>query len=234
MIRFFIKISLECIIIYTRWITKSIIKNSSNNKHNYVGLENCEIYYINLDHRVDRKNNMEKEFSKLNINNSERFSAIKNSNGALGCSISHKSIYQKVKNKNKPVLICEDDALFLTSRTHIDNIIIEFLKDSRLDVLCLAYNDLFKIRVNRHFFITSNTQTMSCYLLKPYVINDFIEMADTSISGLSENKPEEYFAIDMVWKNLQRSYIFALPYTRFVVQKPSYSDIRKTEVNYNI
>jgi glycosyl transferase family 25 len=231
--RFFIKKNLECLILKIRLIKKLIFKYPSNYKYKYDGLDKLEIYYINLDHRVDRRENIQKEFSKLKIKNTKRVSAIKNNNGALGCAMSHKSIYQKVSKDNNPVLIFEDDASFLISRYDIDKLIFEFLNDPSLDILCLAYNELYKIRYNKYFFITSDTQTMSCYLLKPHVINDFIEMSEISISALQENKAENNYAIDMVWKNLQRKYLFALPYTRAVIQTPSYSDIRNTEVNYN-
>jgi GR25 family glycosyltransferase involved in LPS biosynthesis len=61
-----------------------LIENSNNTK----------AYYINLEERLDRKENIEKELSKLNINY-ERFNAVKHTIGALGCTISHMKALEK-------------------------------------------------------------------------------------------------------------------------------------------
>ena len=77
----------------------------------------CNAFYINLDHRVDRKEHVESELSKIGIK-AERFSAIKMENGAIGCSMSHLKILQNAfKNKMEHVLIVEDDITFLDVET---------------------------------------------------------------------------------------------------------------------
>ena len=50
-------------------------------------------FYINLDHRTDRKEHVEKELNIIGVNAS-RFEAIKMENGAIGCSMSHLKILQ--------------------------------------------------------------------------------------------------------------------------------------------
>ena len=70
-------------------------------------------FYINLDHRTDRKEHVEKELGKLGIQ-AERFNAIKMQNGAVGCSMSHLKILQDARTKKLDhVLIMEDDISFL-------------------------------------------------------------------------------------------------------------------------
>jgi len=44
--------------------------------------------YINLHERTDRKEHVEKELEKMNIQG-ERVEAIRNDVGAIGCSLSH-------------------------------------------------------------------------------------------------------------------------------------------------
>jgi len=52
------------------YVKKKIKKEYNPNKIN-------KIYYINLDHRLDRKNHIENVLSKIDINNIERFNAVK-------------------------------------------------------------------------------------------------------------------------------------------------------------
>lgn len=73
-----------------------------------------KIYCINLDERTDRWERAQTEFKKIGLENVERFSAIKNPVGAIGCRDSHLSIIKKSKEENlKNVLIFEDDVLFI-------------------------------------------------------------------------------------------------------------------------
>ena len=71
-----------------------------------------KIVYINLKKREERKEQIENELKMLKIpsNKIERFDAIVNTNGALGCSLSHISVLKRAKeNKWSNVLILEDD-----------------------------------------------------------------------------------------------------------------------------
>ena len=74
------------------------------------------IIYINLEERVDRKNLLLNEISKIH-NNIERFNAIKYNGidngyiGGTGCSLSHiGALKHAIKNNYKNVLIMEDDS----------------------------------------------------------------------------------------------------------------------------
>lgn len=111
--------------------TQSIFKTNS-----------WKAYYINLDHRTDRKENVEKEFLKNNIT-AERFSALEDKDivnfpdlklsnvcrfprnhgtrirtvGEWGCTLSHYSVLKKSLDKQNmdslsPIVIFEDDVRF--------------------------------------------------------------------------------------------------------------------------
>ena len=70
-------------------------------------------YYINLEHRTDRKEHVELQLKTLGIEAS-RFDAIKMENGAIGCSLSHlKLLEQALENQYDHILIMEDDITFL-------------------------------------------------------------------------------------------------------------------------
>ena len=46
------------------------------------------ILYINLDHRTDRKEYVEKQLNSIGLSG-ERFNAVKDENPNIGCSLSH-------------------------------------------------------------------------------------------------------------------------------------------------
>jgi GR25 family glycosyltransferase involved in LPS biosynthesis len=56
-------------------------------------------FYINLEHRTDRKELVEKELENIGIK-AERFNAIKMENGAVGCSMSHLKLLQDALKNN--------------------------------------------------------------------------------------------------------------------------------------
>jgi GR25 family glycosyltransferase involved in LPS biosynthesis len=228
----YIKKFLSIIYLYFRWFKRNIDNFLYPIDSSDISIDALEFIYINLDHRVDRRVEIESEFHKLGIINYKRYPAIKNSFGALGCALSHERVLEVAKSKVTPTVICEDDALFLINRTLLEGIVSKFYKDPRLDVLCLAYNEFNKIRVGRDFYVSSDVQTMACYIAKEYVLQDLCKVAKISISRLSEGGAEEEFAIDQVWKSLQKKYFFCFPIVRAVKQRPSYSDIRDQDVIY--
>lgn len=228
----YIKKFLSIINLYFRWFKRNIDVFLNPTDSFDVSIDSLEFIYINLDHRVDRRVDIENEFYKLGIINYKRYPAIKNSYGALGCALSHERVLEGAKSKLIPTVICEDDALFLINRTLLEDIVSNFYKDPRLDVLCLAHNEFNKIRVGRDFYVSSNIQTMACYIAKDHVLQDLCKVAKTSISGLSDGGAEEEYAIDQVWKTLQKKYFFCFPIVRAVKQRPSYSDIRDQDVIY--
>lgn len=217
-----------------RWVFISCNFFLLKKKYRNYTLDDCEIFYINLEHRIDRLKKIEDQFSRLGIYNAKKIKAIRNDFGALGCALSHKSIYEQVIDRNKLIVICEDDVVFHCSKTELENLINTFYNDSRLDVLCLAHKSKLKMSVSDVFYITPNIQTMSCYVLKPSMVTKFIFIANQSISGLMNGKTERTHAIDQVWKKLQSSNIFVVPKLKCVTQGQSYSDIRKKVVNYNV
>lgn len=198
------------------------------------GLKKCDIFYINLDHRDDRRKQIESELVKLDIDHAVRFSAKKNKNGALGCSLSHFSVLNSRKQQTgRLIMVCEDDCEFIANREVVDRIIDKFDSDKRLDVLCLAYNAFNGVKVDDTFSITSDTQTTACYVLKPNVVEPFLKVAKLSISLLEKGKSSDVAAIDMVWKKIQKQFLFAIPNQKIAKQRISFSDIEKEIVDYN-
>jgi GR25 family glycosyltransferase involved in LPS biosynthesis len=200
-----------------------------------INLGELRIVYVNLDRRRDRKKEIEKEFEGLGIQHAERFSAIENTDGGLGCAKSHTACLLLIGGEDfRPTLICEDDIEFLAPRETIESVVDEFLLNPLLDVLCLGNALIEKPKkISPQLSISNNVQTTSCYLVKKEAVSPLVEVAQKSVEGLSAGRDYGRYAYDQVWKSLQQGrLIFAVPNTRLVRQRSSYSDIEKKIVSY--
>lgn len=199
------------------------------------GLDRCDIVYINLDHRTDRREKIEAEFAKIAARNVTRFAAHKHARGAIGCAMSHRDVIETANPATGRIaMICEDDLEFIVPRARLDHLIESFYRDSRMDVLCLAYNRRNGVAVSEDFLITSSTRTMSCYLVKPHVIAALRESARESVARLEAGEADKTAAVDMTWQSVQRRFIFALARPRAAQQSASYSDILGRAVDYGL
>lgn len=199
-----------------------------------VGLERCSLTYINMEHRTDRRGHFESQAASLGLKHYRRFEGVRADPGGLGCSLSHQRILQEWSTSDAELLmVCEDDALFLASRSEIDAVIEEFAADSRLSVLALANNTPWRIPISDSLAISSDIQTTACYVVKPDAVSGLLDAARTSIAGFRAGNLVGA-AIDQVWKSFQREVFFAVPRRRMVVQMPSHSDIEGQWKNYGV
>lgn len=193
------------------------------------------VFYINLEHRVDRKNHVEEQLNNIGLKGS-RFNAIRTANGAVGCSMSHLRIIQNaIKNNLDHVLIVEDDITFLEPDL-FKHQINEFFKlhGNKWDVILLAGNnfppyttvDSTCIKVNR-------CQTTTGYLVNGHYLKVLEQNIKMGLTHLL-NKPNERnkFAIDKFWFILQQASNWFLITPPTVIQREDYSDIEQRVVSY--
>ena len=98
-------------------------------------------FYINLEHRTDRREQIEQELLIMGIN-SQRFNAIHTTNGSIGCTMSHLRLLEKAILENySHILILEDDIQFLEPETFKINF-NKFLKlhENNWDVIIFSGN----------------------------------------------------------------------------------------------
>jgi len=195
----------------------------------------CNAFYINLDHRLDRKEHVENELSKIGIK-AERFNAIKMENGAIGCSMSHLKILQNAfKNKMGHVLIVEDDITFLNVETFRNSFNV-FLQNrgNNWDVILLAGNNMPPYtRVDETSIQVTRCQTTTGYLVNGHYIQKLMENVKMGLHNLIKYpKHHAIYAIDKFWQELQKvdKWFLCTPVT--VVQREDYSDIEKRNTNY--
>lgn len=193
------------------------------------------IFYINLDTRPDRKTHFENQMKMLKWS-AQRFNAIKNKNGAIGCSLSHLAllIYAKQNNLDH-ILIMEDDIMFLNPYTFVDNLNKFLQKEINFDILLIAGNNMGDYqRIDENCIKVSKCQTTTGYLVKNNYYDKLINNIQTGISLLLKYpKMRDFYAIDQYWASLQQSDNWYLLTPLTVTQKPDYSDIESRVTNYS-
>jgi len=195
------------------------------------------IFYINLEHRTDRKDHIERQLKSVGLNKFERFNAVKLANGRAGCSMSHYQCLKLAKDrKYDHVLICEDDLTFLNPKLFMKQI-NEFFKTKTIpdwDVLLLGGNNVPPYQVVDNTCVrVSHCQTTTCYLVNGHYFDTLLENIKEGIPLLIK-EPEKYgyYAIDMYWLHLQKINIWLLIVPLTVIQKEDFSDIEQRVTNY--
>ena len=189
--------------------------------------------YINLESRVDRDIHIKRELMRMGFLNSERFPAVSNENGAIGCTQSHLSVVQNaIEKRSEYIFVFEDDAQFICTKRGLQNTILEFMNNSALDVLCIGNNVLDNPKkISQRLSRTQNTQTASCYLMKASAFQDFAEVLEDGLE-IMRNGDFRNGAVDIVWKRIQSTRVFVIPNRKLLIQKKSYSDITNTIVEH--
>jgi len=194
------------------------------------------IFYINLKFRPEKKISVENQLNTIGIKNPQRFNAIYNKNGALGCSFSHLKIMENAKKNQLPhVLIVEDDIFFTNPELFKEQFNKFLSRHKRFDVLLLAGNNLPPYgRIDDSCIKVTKCQTTTGYLVLEHYYDTLIENYKKGILYLL-NEPEKHikYAIDKYWFNLQEIHNWFLIIPLTVTQLSGYSDIEKKVVNYN-
>jgi glycosyl transferase family 25 len=194
------------------------------------------IFYINLDHRTDRKAHVETQLAKIGLQGFQRFNAIKMENGAVGCSMSHlKLLQQSLKSGMDHVLIVEDDIEFLDPelfKTQLDRF---FKEQSSWDVVLFAGNNMPPYeKVGDTCVKVTRCQTTTGYLVNGHYIEKLMNNVRTGLTNLLRDPTNHtVFAIDKHWFALQEKDNWFLITPLTVVQREDYSDIEKRVINYH-
>jgi GR25 family glycosyltransferase involved in LPS biosynthesis len=186
-----------------------------------------KIFYINLDKRPDRRNEIEQELNTMELPY-ERFPAIHNSNGIVGCGYSHLSVLKIARDRGyKNVLIFEDDFVFLVSKTelemHLEQLFNSF---NEFDVCFLSYNcnNFEDIPSNAFIKRVLDSQTASGYIVNEKCYSKLIDLYETFIPLLEETGQHWNYANDICWKSLQKQDMWICFDKRMGKQRAGYSD----------
>ena len=196
-------------------------------------LEN--IFYINLEHRTDRKKHVENELKKMGWNNYTRFNAIKCKNGRVGCSMSHLKILKDARDNNLDYVVVVEDDICFTQPEMFNVMMKNFLeKDIKYDVLLLAGNIRSTRQLDTFIYKASKSFTTTGYIVKKHYYDKLINNIEDGIKNLLSHPDKHmFFAIDTNWFNLQRQDNWLIFRPRTVSQLPDYSDIEERYISYN-
>ena len=189
-----------------------------------------KIIYINLEHRTDRRLEIEDELNSFGLPY-ERFNAIANPGfGILGCGLSHLSVLKMARdNKWKNILIFEDDFMFLVDRDEFEkniNLLFDIENPVDFDVCMLSYNIITSEPSEKYYFLNKvlEVQTASGYIVNEKMYDKLIELYEWAMPLLGSTKQHWIYANDQIWKKLQPSANWYSFTTRLGKQRPSYSD----------
>jgi GR25 family glycosyltransferase involved in LPS biosynthesis len=177
------------------------------------------VVYINLEHRKDRKEQIEKELSVFG-EKVQRFDAIHEpGRGHLGCSKSHIEVLKlAIQSGWKNYLVVEDDVVLdLTGYP-----ILEDLITRPYDVILLGGTALSFDKTYRCY----NSCCTTAYLVHQSYYQTLLTNFEEGVQKLEKNySKSDFYAIDQYWNPLQRSDNWYIVYPTLASQRSDYSDI---------
>jgi glycosyl transferase family 25 len=195
-----------------------------------------KIFYINLDRRTDRNQHIIDMFNECNISDDmyERFSAIEEVNGAMGCTKSHINILQIAKERNyNYILIVEDDLIINDKINFINNVNKIFEDNINFDVIQISGNVL-RCTKSDYVYLSKliDSQTTSGYIVNCQYIDKLIENYTESLNSMILEGKKHENCLDIHWKVLQKTDNWYIFNPKLGYQMDGYSDIEKRITKY--
>lgn len=190
------------------------------------------IYYINLEHRQDRNEQILDEFRKMDIPQTkyERFNAIHHATiGGVGCGRSHAAVLEDALHKGyKQIMVFEDDFQFCVDAP-VFHAAIDSLTQMEYDVCMMSYH-LFDSAdtTTPNFRKVIEAQTTSGYIIKRHYFQKLIDIFREAADNFERTNYHWMYAIDVMWKPLQRADNWICFDPRLGKQCPSFSDCSHT------
>ena len=185
------------------------------------------VVYINLEHRKDRREQIEKELTIFG-EKVQRFNAVyEPKRGHLGCSKSHIEVLKlAIQSGWKNYLVVEDDGVFdLASYS-----VLEDLVSRPYDVIILGGTALSFDKTYRCY----NSCCTTAYLVSEPYYQTLLSNFEEGAQKLEKEYYKSYgYAIDQYWDTLHRIDNWYVVYPNLVSQRSDFSDIEGTIINKN-
>lgn len=212
-------------------------------------LSGIKTFYINLDHRTDRKEDIENFLKSLEISNVTRIPGVIREPSWSGIVYAFHNAFTEA-NKTKPeetknnmVLVVEDDCFL----KNMDNFYINLdkffknIKHEDWDVLLLGGNNVAPLKQKFDGFCKIN-KTYGCpaYLTKIKYAGKIADAQKISMKFIEKNKPENIttrytsHANDVIIGDLQKKDNWYIIFPDGVNQRPGYSDNSKTYMDHTM
>jgi len=174
------------------------------------------IFYINLDKHVDRRNEMEYEFEKMDIISHEqpnpdkkltyeRFSAIQHDSVGIGRGKSHIGVLKLAKERNySNIIIFEDDFVFTVSKEEFYKQ-LGYLAGIYMDACILSGNliNYNNSALTPDLYRVVNARTTSGYLVNCRYNDTLINCFQTVVEKSERINNHLLYTIDNAWNRLQ-------------------------------
>jgi hypothetical protein len=224
---------------------KVVDRNKLIDKFEISGINNVDvIYFINLDHRVDRLYDFLTEMKKVNypFNKIIRIPGVyKQNQGHLGCSLSHiKALEHFISSEYKTCIVFEDDFEFTKSNDEInqafDNL---FNNNVDFDVCMISSNTVYQQDTKYPFLKkVDSTQTTSGYMVSQQfaytLLKNYKKGASLLKDSYDKNDFKDEYCIDQYWKLLQPESKWFVFEPKLGKQRSSHSDIMNGFVNMDV
>lgn len=202
--------------------------------------DRIETYYINLEHRTDRRELLEKELATTGFTRWTRFEGIRLERGDVGCSTSHLKVLElaleKLSEDTDYVLVFEDDFQFVVSPKEFHERMQRFVEASKVDACMISFahevDDEGHNDLGPGFQRIRFAQTASGYLVHRDYLSTLINLYRTSVPLLESTGQHWVFMNDQVWRHLMEKDMWYRFSERMGIQRESYSDVSRAVVNY--
>jgi GR25 family glycosyltransferase involved in LPS biosynthesis len=186
-------------------------------------------FYINLDRRTDRRAEIEKELADNGIV-AERFPAIEHASGIIGCGLSHIAVLKLARERGyKSVMIFEDDFMFLDTDTSWKTKI-----PASYDIVMLAYGeDMPSLIHDDTFNRVRAVRSTSGYIVHSRFYDTLIAHWEDGVRMLTETGLHWIYALDKYWNELAPFCEWYLFRNKIGKQRPSFSDLANSFVEYD-
>ena len=200
------------------------------------------VYYINLDHRVDRN----EEFlewiveSGFPVERVQRIPGIYTpGKGHHGCLLSHiKTLELFLESSFSNCIIFEDDYVPFRVEGFWKHFDALYRTKKEFDIILCSYNTLKSEEIDVPFLRrVQESTTTSSYLITRAFAPVLLELWKQTFVLVEEEekgtgKKTQFHTADVSWQTLMPKYTWLTFYPRIGRQRPSFSDIEMINTNY--
>jgi GR25 family glycosyltransferase involved in LPS biosynthesis len=201
------------------------------------------VYYMNLDHREDRRAQIESELDKLNVPESKRVrisGVYKPGFGILGCGLAHKKTIETfLASDHQTCLIFEDDFQFTLDMDHV-HMILNGIFEEKIPFDCVMLAGcILHVEPTQWPFLHKvyDVHTASAYIITKEFAPVLLESYTESTKLLEDTFVETgqkciSYHNDIWWKRYQPYSNWYIVNPRMGEQRESFSDNLERNLKY--
>jgi GR25 family glycosyltransferase involved in LPS biosynthesis len=202
------------------------------------------VYYINLDHRTDRREEIEQELDTMGLlSKTIRVPGVSIPElGILGCAYAHRNaLHIFLQSPHTNCIILEDDFVFRMDKEYCEFLLTAvFANEIEFDCILLAGNILNSEETIWPFLRkVTDAQTTSGYLITKEFTEKLLQNLEESSFLLHQHflehrEKNHELCLDIYWKKLQPNSNWFVFHPKLGMQRDGYSDIENKVTSYGV